>query len=118
MIAKRIFFSQKKLEFLNFYPKKGPCVGNQYAIAMHESNGLDIVTAIVVDDMESLKARIKKFFFTFDTQNTDFKYSTEKIFSKTFNFHFWNKALFLVFVLEKGNSYYKKIGISTGFPVQ
>ena len=59
VFIKNIF---SKRNFFLFLPQKGPCVGNQYAIAMHESNGLDIVTAIVVDDMESLKARIKKFF--------------------------------------------------------
>ena len=47
---------KQALETLTEYCQ-GPCVGNQYAIAMHESNGLDIVTAIVVDEMESLKGQ-------------------------------------------------------------
>nr|AAT47836.1 inositol 1,4,5-triphosphate receptor [Oikopleura dioica] len=47
---------KQALETLTEYCQ-GPCCGNQHAIAMHESNGLDIVTAIVVDDMESLKGQ-------------------------------------------------------------
>ena len=38
-------------------PLKGPCETNQHAIAMHETNGLHIVTAIVIDDMDSLKGQ-------------------------------------------------------------
>ena len=47
---------KQALETLTEYCQ-GPCVPNQYAIALHESNGLDIVTAIVVDEMESLKGQ-------------------------------------------------------------
>lgn len=36
------------------YPVLGPCHENQNCIAMHESNGLDIITALILNDINPL----------------------------------------------------------------